>query len=153
VKHWAQGIPLLFLPIFGHDQKLNKARAIEKEYGVHVSYSNISAESITLAIKELLSNNKYRENAKIIAYRYNDRPMTAQETVVFWTEYAFRHKGADHLHSEAAQKFNYFQLRSWDVYLLIYCIIAFIFYIDFLILRGIWRKISGKTKTRKEKRH
>lgn len=134
---FSTAVPLLILPIFNHDQKLNKAWIVEAGNGLHIDYSNITEKSLTHAINELLTNKKYRENAKIIADRFHDRPLTPQESVVYWTEYAVKHQG--HLQTQA--NLGYFALRSWDVYLLIYAILIIFLILNFFMVRAILRKI------------
>lgn len=41
------------------------------------------------------------ENAKIARKQFKDRPMSPQQSILYWTEYVFRHKGAPHLKSHA----------------------------------------------------
>lgn len=68
-------------------------------------------------------NSRYRERMKQLSEIYHDRPMTAMETAVYWTEYVIRHKGARHLQSVAAT-------LPWYQYLLLdvigFCLFAII---------------------------
>jgi len=41
------------------------------------------------------------KNSKIVSDRFRDRPMSPAESVVYWTEYVIRHKGAPHLKSHS----------------------------------------------------
>jgi len=61
----------------------------------------------------------------ITADRFRDRPMTPQESVVYWTEYVLRHKGAHHLKSEALN-------LTWYQYMLLDVI--FVVFVSFLIV-------------------
>lgn len=67
----------------------------------------------------------YQKNAKITSNLFKDRPMSPQETVVYWTEYVIRHNGAHHLKSETLN-LAWYQYVLLDV---IFCII-----ISFLII-------------------
>jgi glucuronosyltransferase len=53
-----RGVPLLGIPIFG-DQSLNMERAVTAGYGVMVEFSNVTEESLTWAIREILENPWY----------------------------------------------------------------------------------------------
>lgn len=141
-----EGIPLLGLPIFG-DQKMNINYAVHAGYAEQVYFHNITEATISLALNQLLNNKKYRENAKIASERYNDRPMTPQEAVVYWTNFAIKHKGAPHLRTSAAFDLSYFQIRSLDVYLLIGAVLILIAKIKIFILKSIWKKIFTKSDT------
>lgn len=87
------GVPLLGLPFFG-DQHVNIARAEYRGYALKLSRYNISEGSLTSVLGELLGKPKYADNARTIAAAFKDKPMTAEESVVYWSEYVIRHKGA-----------------------------------------------------------
>jgi len=40
-------------------------------------------------------------NAKAASEIFKDRPMSPEKSVVYWTEYVIRHKGAQHPKSHA----------------------------------------------------
>jgi glucuronosyltransferase len=109
-----EGVPVLGIPIFG-DQKMNMAKSVAREYGLQIFFEDISEKKLSETLNELLNNPKYRDNARLISSRFIDRPMTPQETVVYWTEYAVRHKGAPHLRA-AGNSLNFIQFHSIDVY-------------------------------------
>lgn len=44
---------------------------------------------------------RYSKSAKLVSERFKDRPMSPAESVVYWTEYIVRYKGAPHLKSHA----------------------------------------------------
>lgn len=145
------GIPLLGLPIFG-DQKMNIAFAVDAGYALQVYFHNITTETISLALNELINNPKYRKNAKIASDRYNDRPMTPKDAVVYWTNYAYKHKGAPHLRTSAAYDLSYFELKSLDVYLLIGVILILVLKIKIFILKTLLRMCIKKPEDDKKKK-
>ena len=118
------------------------AKAVERGYGLEIYFNDMTEESISQALNKLLSSTKYRENAKLYASLFNDRPMTPQQAVVYWTEYAVKHNGAPHLRSKPATKLNF----------LLNAIIIFAVIVKFYILKAIFRKICGGSKAEKEKR-
>jgi len=71
----------------------------------------------------------YAKNAKIASIRFKDRPMTPQQSVVYWTEYVIRHKGAPHLKSHALN-LTWYQYLLLDVMLVA---LAFVFLVTFLV--------------------
>lgn len=144
-----EGIPVLGLPIFG-DQKMNMAKAVSRGYGLQIYFHDITEENLDQALKELINNSKYYENAKIISNRFNDRPMTPQQSVVYWTEYAHRHGGAEHLKA-ASLDLNIIEFRLIDVYAVLLLIVLVAVYLDYLILKWVLKKILGTTKSEENK--
>ncbi|KAK4876034.1 hypothetical protein RN001_012456 [Aquatica leii] len=94
------GVPIIGIPIFA-DQDLNIENAIHAEYGLKVSYSELSEDTFGGAINEILNNQKYRQNAQIKKKIMLDEPMKPIDKAVFWVEYVLRHNGAPHLRSSA----------------------------------------------------
>jgi glucuronosyltransferase len=117
--------------------------------GLQVVYEEISEEKLTKAINELLNNPKYHKNAKEVAARFNDRPMTPQESVVYWTEYVARHKGAPFLRA-AGNDLSFIQFYLIDVCIVL--ILSFFLLITLIYLSGkflfskLFNKNSGKEK-------
>jgi glucuronosyltransferase len=53
-----RGVPLLGIPIFG-DQSSNMRKAVTEGFGVRVEYYNVTEESLTWGIKEIIENPRY----------------------------------------------------------------------------------------------
>lgn len=77
-------------------------------------------------------------NAKILSERFHDRPMTAAETAVYWTEYAIKNKGAKHMRT-AVVEMPWWKYYSMDV-------IGFVPSITFVILCIIYFSIKTTLK-------
>jgi len=79
---------------------------------------------------------RYAKNAKISSERFKDRPMSPAESVVYWTEYVVRHKGAPHLKSHAMNLswYQYFLLDIVVVLLIFLSLVIFITYKVFKII-------------------
>jgi UDP:flavonoid glycosyltransferase YjiC (YdhE family) len=147
-----QGIPVLGIPIFG-DQKMNMKKAEERGFGSQLFYDEITEEKVSSALENLLTNPKFKENAEIMSMRFNDRPMTPQDAVNYWTEYAVRHNGAKHLRA-AANDLNFIELNLIDVYATLLIIFVLILLVDILILKIVLRKICRKIlKQKKDKKN
>ncbi|CAG7836477.1 unnamed protein product [Allacma fusca] len=48
-------------------------------------------KTLSHSIDELLHNRTYRDSAQEVSKRFRDRPMSALDTAVWWTEYVLRH--------------------------------------------------------------
>jgi len=70
-------------------------------------------------------------NAKIASDIFKNRPMSPEQSILYWTEYVVRHKGAPHLipHSLNLTWYQYLLLDVIAVMIVFICIILFITYI------------------------
>jgi glucuronosyltransferase len=83
---------------------------------------------------------------------FRDRPQTAMDTAIFWTEYVIRHRGAAHLRS-AAVDLPWYQYLLLDVQIFLMLIAvtcSFILYLAFkklgtVLFLSIARKQGIKT--------
>jgi glucuronosyltransferase len=143
-----EGVPVLGIPVFG-DQKMNMQKAVSREYGLQIYREDINADSFANVLNEFFSNPKYLKNAKLISARFIDRPMKPQDTVVYWTEFAHRHKGAPHLKA-AGNSLSFIEFHLIDVYATLFVLGLVILYVNYLSLRFAVRKIF-KSKSRNDK--
>ena len=83
--------------------------------GVTVHAETLSKEYFLSAVKEVLSNPKYTQNAERVKPILSDTPMKSKDLFLYWVNYTIRHKGALHLVSQAPFEMNVFQYWSVDV--------------------------------------
>nr|CAD7426014.1 unnamed protein product [Timema monikensis] len=95
------GVPMVAIPLFG-DQKMNVKTFVDKGIAVKLDYDEISKETVFTALRMVLEDPSYSDNAKQVARAFRDRPLSALDTAIYWIEYVIRHKGAHHLRSVAA---------------------------------------------------
>ena len=144
-----EGVPVLGIPVFG-DQRMNMAKAVTRGYGLQVEYNGITEEKVSKALNELLSNPKYSENAKRISSIFNDRPLTPQQAVVYWTKYALKHKGAPHLKA-AGNSLSFVEFHLIDVYATLAVIALAILFLNYLVLKFLISKLFSKKADKKQK--
>lgn len=140
------GVPMVGIPLFG-DQIINIKSQQERKMAISMSYKNITKNEFTNAIKTVLENPEYRQNVERISKLYYDRPMSPQETAVFWVEYIIRHRNV--LHSPAIN-LSWYQVQLLDVYGFIFLVFILVMYLLILIIRGLIKYIFG-TKKRNNK--
>lgn len=61
--------------------------------------------------------------------------MTPQESVIYWTEYVIRHKGADHMQPI---KLRWFQYLLLDVLLFLIFVLFIIFFIPYQCIKKLY---------------
>ncbi|KAH8352531.1 hypothetical protein KR084_004782, partial [Drosophila pseudotakahashii] len=102
-------------------------------------------DSFRQALKEVLENDKYSKTARKFSTLYRDRPLTAKQTVVYWTEYVLRHRGAPHLQSPAVHM-GFIELNNLDVYAVIASIMILFLLLARLVGKFLWSKLFAKAK-------
>jgi len=90
------------------------------------------------------------KNAKIASDKFKDRPMSPAESVVYWTEYVIRHKGAPHLKSHALN-LTWYQYLLLDVIFVIFIFITFAIFITYKLLKMIYYNFSKYSQIIKPK--
>lgn len=144
-----EGVPILGIPIYS-DQTMNVLKAVEDGYGILMNFDDIEENLIVSNIQEILTNKKYKNNAREISKRYNDRPMTPEQTTVYWVEYLIRNKGAPQFQS-AAHKLNFIQRNLIDSYALLALIVGSVCYFFYKIKCTLFgtRNLQNQEKLKK----
>lgn len=132
-----EGVPVLGVPVYG-DQKMNMNLAVSKGYAVQLTFDEITEYSVARALKKVLSDTKISLKAKELSRIFTHRPLTPQQSVLFWVEYVISHNGAYHL-LPAGHNLSYFELNSLDVFA---ALITFV--LSFIVLIVIILKFSLK---------
>lgn len=144
------GKPLITIPIFG-DQKLNAARSVLNGFGVRVDYNNLTEESLTWALDEILKNQKYSNKVKELSMRFKDKPIHPLDLAKFYIEYVIRHKGASFMQSSATQ-LNFIELNNIDVIIFIVVVFIILILIPLLILGKLFKFIFSSSKPQIKKK-
>ncbi|XP_068151179.1 UDP-glycosyltransferase UGT5-like [Drosophila tropicalis] len=111
------GKPMLALPVFG-DQPANAAVMVSQDFGLSLSLLTLEEQQFHDSLIEVLENPKYSQNVGKFSTLYRDRPLTARESLIYWTEYVIRHHGAKHLQSPVVHM-NFIAANNLDIYTLI----------------------------------
>uniref|UniRef100_A0A1L8E195 UDP-glucuronosyltransferase n=1 Tax=Nyssomyia neivai TaxID=330878 RepID=A0A1L8E195_9DIPT len=144
------GVPVLGIPIFG-DQAMNMAKAETAGYGKVLKFTNLTEDSVLLAINEMLTNDKYVTRARLISSRFRDQTEDPMSRAIYWVEYVARHKGAKHLVS-GRQELNFIQYHNLDILALIFLIIlTFTISVIWLLKKIFIKKKQNVSFTKKFK--
>lgn len=107
----AHGVPMIMIP-FMMDQYRNAIKVEKAGYGRFMRFKDITRDSLSALLKEMLTEKKYLEKAKEISAIFNDNIVPPMDQAMWWIEYVARHKGAKHLKSSAVN-------MNWCSYLLL----------------------------------
>lgn len=133
------GIPLLVIPFFG-DQHRNAHRIVSGGYGKSLSFSEITKESLSAKIQELISDKSYFNRAKHTSAIFNDNIVSPMDEAMFWIEHVAKFKGAKHLKSHAVHM-SWFTYFSLDI--LIFNVLV-VFSVLFGAIYLIWKLFATK---------
>ncbi|XP_075853925.1 UDP-glucuronosyltransferase 2B31-like isoform X2 [Microcebus murinus] len=122
------GVPMVGIPLFA-DQPDNIAHMKAKGAAVRVDFNTMSSTDLLSALKTVINDPMYKENAMKLSRIQHDQPMKPLDRAVFWIEFVMRHKGAKHLRV-AAHNLTWFHYHSLDVLgFLLACVATAIFVI------------------------
>ncbi|XP_016994208.2 UDP-glucosyltransferase 2 [Drosophila takahashii] len=145
------GKPMLSLPVFG-DQPSNAFAMAKNGFGLTLSLLSLEEKPFEEAIEEILPNPKYSQKVAQFSSLYRDRPTSARESVVFWTEYVIRHHGAAHLQSPLVHM-DFVAANNLDIHVLFAALLVGILILIKALVQYIFKtlisKISRVTKVKK----
>eukprot|EP00102_Acyrthosiphon_pisum_P026549 XP_016663759.1 PREDICTED: UDP-glucuronosyltransferase 2B2-like [Acyrthosiphon pisum] len=118
------GVPVLGFPLF-YDQPRNIANLVNAGMAISMDILSVKKDTFLRNVLELVNDKKYMRNAKIASDIFKNRPMSAEQSILFWTEYVIRHKGAPHLLPHSLN-------LTWYQYLLLDVIAAMIVFLTIL---------------------
>uniref|UniRef100_A0A914Z176 glucuronosyltransferase n=1 Tax=Panagrolaimus superbus TaxID=310955 RepID=A0A914Z176_9BILA len=114
--------PMIVIPLFG-DQKRN-ANLIKKfGIGMRLDKSNFNEESLYKAIKLVLESKKYSLNVAKLNALVSQKPFSAEETLLKWTDFLVKVKTTPNL-TPATVEMSFIEYHNLDVFG--FCILTFV---------------------------
>nr|XP_044622026.1 UDP-glucuronosyltransferase 2B19-like isoform X2 [Equus asinus] len=142
------GIPMVGIPLFA-DQPDNVVHMKTKGAAVRLDFTTMSSTDLLNALKTVINDPSYKENAMKLSRIQHDQPMKPLDRAVFWIEFVMRHKGAKHLRP-ASHDLNWFQYHSLDVTgFLLACVATAVFVIS-KCLFCCWKFAKMEKKEKRE---
>ncbi|XP_065225367.1 UDP-glucosyltransferase 2-like [Planococcus citri] len=142
--------PVVVCPLFC-DQPDNAELLENLGVAVHLDFNNITKESVLKAIKQITNDKRYYKNMQRVSAVFKDRPMTPQESVVYWTEYVIRNNGASHFKTPASRLYL-FQYLLLDVAFIVVLFLSVVLYLINRIFKSVCYYFSpsktGKTSNK-----
>lgn len=140
------GVPVLGIPLF-FDQYDNLLRLQERGAGKIIELGNVNGRSFEQGLKEVLHQDKYRENMQRLSRLHRDQPMAPMDKAIFWVEYVMRHKGAPHLRTEA-YKMPWYSYYCLDVMLLLLTAMTVLLLSTLAVFKFLCCRSRRKTKSK-----
>ncbi|XP_072561523.1 UDP-glucuronosyltransferase 2A1-like [Paramormyrops kingsleyae] len=140
------GVPMVGIPLFA-DQPDNMIHMRAKGAAVILDFNSMQSKDLVDAIRTVIRDPSYKENAMRLSRIQHDQPMTPLDQAVFWIEFVIRHKGAKHLRVQA-HNLTWYQYHSLDVLavLLTTAVLAVLLFLK--TCRFCFRKCCRKSKTK-----
>ncbi|CAK1582730.1 unnamed protein product [Parnassius mnemosyne] len=138
------GVPVLAMPIFG-DQPSNAAAIEESGLGVQIDLKELTKENLLKKFRTILDP-RFQANVKLLSQAWRDRPTSAMESAVHWTEFAARYQ--NFTFRSAAADVPFYQYLCLDIFCILLGIPAAIICIILTCLLNY--KIKSKKKSKKE---
>lgn len=117
------GVPVVVTPFYG-DQFLNAAALENRGMGVVLKFQDINEHTVNGALRRVLDK-RFRNNAKKVAYAYKHRPMSPNDTAVFWAEYVIATHGAPLVRPHTVYA-NWIVYTGLDIYLTVSVVLLII---------------------------
>uniref|UniRef100_A0A914Q3I8 glucuronosyltransferase n=1 Tax=Panagrolaimus davidi TaxID=227884 RepID=A0A914Q3I8_9BILA len=146
-----KGVPLICIPIFA-DQGRNSMLLVRRGTAIKIDKTEISKASIVAAIKEIISNKKYKENANQLAKMVNSKPFPGLERVVKYAEFAAEFGDTGTLQSEGANQ-SFIVLYSLDAIGFLLAVIGFAIFVAVWIVKKLYKFLQRKLFVRKDVKH
>ncbi|CAI6355963.1 unnamed protein product [Macrosiphum euphorbiae] len=145
------GIPVLGFPLL-YDQPRNIANLVHAGMAISMDILSVKKDTFLRNVLELVNDEKYMRNAKIASDIFKNRPMSPEQSVLYWTEYVIRHKGAPHLkpHSLNLTWYQYLLLDVIAAMIVFLCISLLIAYKCIIMLNNLIRKNVLNIKSKSE---
>lgn len=140
------GVPVLGIPLF-FDQYDNLLRLQERGAGKIIELGNVNGHSFGQGLKEMLHQDKYRQNMQRLSRLHRDQPMAPMDQAIFWVEYVMRHKGAPHLRTDA-YNMPWYSYYCLDVLLLLLTAVTLLLLSTLAVFRFLCCRSRRKTKSK-----
>nr|XP_048293957.1 UDP-glucuronosyltransferase 2B17-like isoform X2 [Myodes glareolus] len=142
------GFPMVGIPLFG-EQHDNIAHMRVKGAAVGLEFTTMSSSDLRNALKAVINNPFYKENAMRLSTIHHDQPMKPLDRAIFWIEFVMRHKGAKHLRP-LAHNLTWYQYHSLDVIAFLLACVATTAFLAIKCCLTVYRFFANSEKNKRE---
>ncbi|XP_011629710.1 UDP-glucuronosyltransferase 1-9-like [Pogonomyrmex barbatus] len=133
-------VPMIGIPLFG-DQRVNIKNYVNKKVAISLnSVTEVTEETLTSAINNILKDPSYRKNIQKLSKLFLDRPTSAVNTSVFWVEYVAKY---GNILQSPAMRLYWWQQNLLDIYALILVVTITVLYVVLFILWKLKKLLFG----------
>ncbi|XP_065223737.1 UDP-glucosyltransferase 2-like [Planococcus citri] len=119
--------PIISCPLM-FDQPSNAAILEHLGVAVHLDIESVTKDSLLSVINSIFNDTRYFNKMQSVSQAFKERPLTPQQSVVFWTEYVIKYKDTLNL-MPPSSKLNWFQYYLLDIFSLVVGIIGLFLYL------------------------
>ncbi|XP_072171606.1 UDP-glucuronosyltransferase 2C1-like [Diadema setosum] len=122
------GVPMVVMPLI-YDHPDVAARVVDRGMGVVVDFFSFTIVDLTVAIHQVITDPRYRENTQRVSAIFKAHPQPPLERAAFWIEHVLKY-GGDYLRSSRTD------LYIWQVYSLdVYAFLLLLVYLSYRVLK------------------
>ena len=145
------GVPVIAMPLFA-EQKINAVKLTNQvKSGIQLDFFSLTEEELEQAIKEILSNPFYRDNAKRASLTMSDQVAPPVHQFRHLVNFTIKTEGAKHLFHPYAVRMSWFTYFSLDVLLFIFSVVFIVVFTFVFTIRVIVRRLFMKTPVKVKK--
>ncbi|VDK69150.1 unnamed protein product [Litomosoides sigmodontis] len=122
------GVPLICIPLYA-DQFRNSRAAESRNVALVLNKENLTANDLASALKTIIYDESYRKSAEKLKTMIRQKPMSARERLVKYTEFVIKYGPFDNF-SVAGSELNIFQYFLVDVLIVIVPLVLLMIYIS-----------------------
>ena len=134
-------VPMIAFPHIV-DQMRNAKLMVELGLGMLMHIKNFTSDELTMNIKEVLTNEKYKKNIDHRSAILADQPMTGAETAAYWIEHVIKF-GGGHLKSHALDM-AWYEFYMFDILALIALVLLVVAILSVIFVMQLWKQLCTK---------
>lgn len=144
------GVPSIAIPLFA-DQFRNVGLLEDKQVGIGLNLHELTAETLTKALNEIIYNEKYRKNAVKLSKIINNKPLSPRDRIMRYIKHSIDFidfDGSDNIDclDLYGRHLNYIQFYNLDVYLFLFLSLIVGMYSIYRVLLILLKLLKNKKK-------
>ncbi|CAL8144007.1 unnamed protein product [Orchesella dallaii] len=131
-------VPLICFPVFA-EQDYNANLVEQKEFGIKMEIVDLTENELENAILKILGDNKYTENMKKITKQFQDRPLPALQSGLWWTNFVLRQESTEYIRPSSVNQ-SWWVKRQIDVWIFLFILLISINVVTIYVIYKIFKR-------------